>query len=198
MKKTLVIGWLVILLIAVGALFWYNELQYQLPTPVPKNYKAVKRGTVLSINPRYYQDRSKPLFLHFFNPDCPCSRFNIKQFKAIAQQYRSQVNFAIVIMSNKHFTESEIQDKFEMKLPVIFDPSVAEACGVYSTPQAALIDTDSKLYYRGNYNVSRYCTDEKTSFAKVAINGLLNDNTRLTFNKLALTSYGCRLPDCHN
>jgi hypothetical protein len=198
MKKTLVIGWLVILLIAVGALFWYNELQYQLPTPVPENYKAVKQGTIVSINPRHYQDRSKPLFLHFFNPDCPCSRFNIKQFKAIAQQYHRQVNFAIVIMSSKHFTESEIQDKFGMKLPVIFDPSVAEACGVYSTPQAALIDTGSKLYYRGNYNISRYCTDEKTSFAKVAINGLLNDNTRLTFNKLALTTYGCRLPDCHN
>ncbi len=198
MKKTFVIVWLILLSVAVGALFWYNDLQYRLPTPIPQNYKAVKPGEHISINKNLYANRSRPLFLHFFNPDCPCSRFNIKQFKAIVEQYGQQVNFAIVIMSSKHFTVTEIQDKFGMNLPVIFDPAVATACGVYSTPQVALLDTDSKLYYRGNYNVSRYCTDEKTSFAKIAINGLLNDHTRLTFNRLALTSYGCRLPDCHN
>jgi hypothetical protein len=198
MKKTFVIVWLILLSTAVGALFWYNDLQYRLPTPIPENYKAVKPGEHISLNKNLYTNRTRPLFLHFFNPDCPCSRFNIKQFKAIVEQYGQQVNFAIVIMSSKHFTESEIQDKFGMNLPVIFDPSVATACGVYSTPQIALLDTDSKLYYRGNYNVSRYCTDEKTSFAKIAINGLLTQHTRLTFNKLALVSYGCRLPDCHN
>ena len=201
MKKMYVIVWLILLFTAVGALFWYNDLQYRLPTPIPPNYKPVNTGQLVALNKniyKIYSDNSKPLFLHFFNPDCPCSRFNINQFKTIVSQYSAQVNFMIVIMSSKHFTVDEIQDKFGMKLPVIFDPSVAPACGVYSTPQVALLDAGSKLYYRGNYNVSRYCTDEKTSFAKIAINGLLNNQARLAFNKLALTSYGCRLPDCHN
>jgi hypothetical protein len=198
MKKTMVIAWLLLLFTAVGALFWYNELQYQLPTPVPENYKPVKQGAMISLNPRLFKDHTKPLFLHFFNPDCPCSRFNMRQFKDIATQYGQQVNFTIVIMSRKHFTVSEIQDKFDMKVPVVFDPSVAEACGVYSTPQVALLDADNRLYYRGNYNVSRYCTNEKTSFARIAITRLLNNNTRMAFNKLALTSYGCSLPGCRN
>ena len=101
-------------------------------------------------------------------------------------------------MSDKHYTVKEIQEKFDLNIPVSFDPSTAVACGVYSTPQAVLLDTIRKLYYRGNYNNSRYCTDEKTSFAKFAIEGLLNDRSKLVFSPLALRAYGCTLPNCTN
>lgn len=186
-----------ILFYAVGALFWYNEWVYHLPTPVPENYKPIGQGKLISLNGKFAADRSKPLFLHFFNPDCPCSRFNVSNFKSLVKQYGRQVNFAIVVMSNKQFTAKEIQNKFDLNVPVLFDASIATSCGVYSTPQAVLLDTEHKLYYRGNYNSSRYCTDEKTSYAKIAIAGLLHDHTTITFNHLALTAYGCRLPNCN-
>jgi hypothetical protein len=195
-KKIIVIAWLGVLLLAVGTLFWYNELQYQLPTPVPADYVSVQPGQLINLKGVLKADHSKPLFLHFFNPDCPCSRFNIKQFKALVNSYGHSVNFVVVVMSTKTFTVDEIQNKFDLKIPVIFDKGIAIACGVYSTPQVALLDNDDKLYYRGNYNRSRYCTDEKTSYAKTAVNGLLNDHARLTFSRLALQSYGCRLPNC--
>jgi len=106
------------------------------------------------------------------------------------------VNFVIVIMSDKTYTVKAIQDKFNLDIPVLFDPSIAVSCGVYSTPQAVLLDTDHKLYFRGNYNSSRYCTNEKTSFAKIAIAGLLNEHARLVFSQVALKAYGCSLPNC--
>jgi thioredoxin-related protein len=196
MKKVLVITWVIILFGAIGVLFWYNELQYQLPTPIPVNYKAVNPGELVKFNAKLKTDTSKPLFLHFFNPVCPCSRFNIKMFKSLVAQYGQQVNFVIVVISDKTYTAKEICDKFDLNIPVTFDQSLATACGVYSTPQVALIDNKGKLYYRGNYNISRYCTDEKTNYAKQAINGLLANNMKLTFSKLALTSYGCRLTNC--
>jgi hypothetical protein len=196
MKKILVVAWLILLLFAVGAIFWYNELVYHLPTPVPENYKPISQGKFIKLNGTLEADRSKPLFLHFFNPDCPCSRFNISNFKSLAKQYGQQVNFVIVVMNNKHYTAKEIQDKFDLNVPVLFDASIAASCGVYSTPQAALLDTGHKLYYRGNYNSSRYCTDEKTSYAKIALTGLLHDHAKLIFNQLALRAYGCRLPNC--
>jgi hypothetical protein len=196
MKKLMVIVWLLLLLSAVGALFWYNELQYQLPTPIPDGYVAVKQGRLINLNGALKTDHTKPLFLHFFNPDCPCSRFNIKQFKALVNEYGHNLNFVVVVMSTKTFTVQEIQDKFDLKIPVIFDKGIAVACGVYSTPQVALLDNQNRLYYRGNYNRSRYCTDEKTSYAKTAIKGLLNDHANLVFSQLALRSYGCRLPNC--
>jgi len=188
--------WLVLLCTAVGALFWYNELRYHLPTPVPPNYRPVNTGVRIKLDAQLNAYRGKPVFLHFFNPDCPCSRFNISSFKSLVEQYGRRVNFVVVVMNNHYYTARQIQDKFDLKIPVLFDASLATACGVYSTPQVALLDAEHKLYYRGNYNRSRYCTDEKTSYAKMAIAGLLNDHTRLSFDRLALTAYGCSLPNC--
>jgi len=198
MKKVLVIGWLTIIIIAIGAIFWYSEWVYHLPTPVPVNYKPVAQGTTIKLNNKLKTISGKPLFIHFFNPDCPCSRFNIGAFKLLVKQYGNRVNFAIVVLNNSYYTERAIQDKFDLNIPVFFDPSIARACGVYSTPQAVLIDANDHLYYRGNYNSSRYCTDERTSYAKIALGGLLNDHKSLVFDKFALTAYGCRLPNCTN
>ena len=196
MKKLFVIIWLTLLFSAVGALFWHSEWRYHLPTPIPSGYKPVGQGTPIKLNWPTGTNAAKPLFFHFFNPDCPCSRFNISNFKSIVRQYGSQVNFVVVVINNKHYTAKEIQDKFDLAVPVLFDGSIAVACGVYSTPQAALIDTQHKLYYRGNYNRSRYCTDEKTNYAKMAIAGLLHDHAKLIFDRLALRAYGCSLPNC--
>lgn len=184
------------LLSAVGALFWYNEWRYHLPTPIPFDYKPVGQGTPIKLSWPEHANPGKPLFLHFFNPDCPCSRFNITDFKSLVGQYGNELNFAIVVMNNDRYTAKEIQNKFKLNIPVLFDQSIAAVCGVYSTPQAVLIDTQQKLYYRGNYNRSRYCTDERTNYAKMAITGLLAAHCKLRFDPLALRSYGCSLPNC--
>jgi len=196
MRKLVVAVWLIILFSGVGALFWYNEIIYHLPTPVPANYKPVNNGTIINLGSDFNAWQGKPVFLHFFNPDCPCSRFNIANFRSLVKQFGDQVKFVVVVINNKRYTAKAIQDKFDLDVPVSFDASLAVACGVYSTPQAALLDAQHTLYYRGNYNQSRYCTDEKTSYAKIALNGLLHDHARLVFSQLALRSYGCSLPDC--
>ncbi|MCR8557759.1 redoxin domain-containing protein [Mucilaginibacter sp. BJC16-A38] len=198
MKKLLLTIWLLLLLFAVGTLFWYNEWVYHLPTPVPENYKPVSQGKLIKLNDSLESDHSKPLFLHFFNPDCPCSRFNITNFKSLVRRYGNRVKFVIVVMNHDFYSASQIRDKFDLDLPVLFDASLAASCGVYSTPQAVLLDQDHKLYYRGNYNSSRYCTDEKTSYAKIALEGLLHNHEKILFNQLALRAYGCRLPKCTN
>jgi len=38
------------------------------------------------------------------------------------------------------------------------DGSLAKMVGVYSSPQAVIVDTRGALYYRGNDNLARYCT----------------------------------------
>lgn len=198
MKKILVSAWLMLIVSAVGSLFWYNEWVFHLPTPVPANYKTVAPGTLLRLNNSLTADHSKPLFLHFFNPDCACSRFNVATFKSIVKQYGNKVNFVIVVLNNNKITAESVRQKFDMNIPVLFDAEIAKECGVYSTPQAVLIDDNFRLFYRGNYNSSRYCTDEKTSYAKIAINALLNKHVRLAFDRFALKAYGCRLPNCSN
>jgi hypothetical protein len=72
---------------------------------------------------------------------------------------------------------------------------IAEACGVYSTPQAVIIDRDNKLFYRGNYNASRYCTSKATNFAELSLIALLNKRPAPVFSIAATQAYGCELSE---
>ncbi|HEY4063588.1 MAG TPA: hypothetical protein VGM30_16890 [Puia sp.] len=223
MRKGLVLTWLVFLLAGVALLFWRSEWIYSLPTPVPANYHDVRLGSTIDLPQRALLQpeaasgqsqtaaltlslavgapviRSKPLFLHFFNPDCPCSRFNMPHFRSLVQRYGNRVDFAIVLMTDKKFTADQIRERLKLPypIPVLTDSSVAAACGVYSTPQAVILDTRDRLYYRGNYNRTRYCTDEKSSYARMALDGLLQNNYTQTFPSMALKAYGCQLPTCN-
>ena len=196
MRKGIVIFCLSLLFLGIIGLFWRNEWVYNLPTPVPENYKTVNPGSIIDFAGKFQSDNDRPLFLHFFNPDCPCSRFNITHFKSLVKQYDKEVDFRIVVMNNKDYTAREIQDKFDIQIPVSFDSAIAVSCGVYSTPQAVIISADHKLFYRGNYNKSRYCTDKKSNYAQIALEGLLHRNSNFVFDRFALTAYGCQLPKC--
>lgn len=195
MRKKIVIAWLAAVFLGIIALFWHNEWVYSLPTPVPVNYKPVQQGSPI-IAVHKLNDGRQPLLLHFFNPDCPCSRFNIPYFKTLVKKYGSDARFAIVPMSKKPVTAAAVRERFDLDIPVIMDTSLAAACGVYSTPQAVIIDTGYHLYYRGNYNKSRYCSDTKTNYAEIALQALVHQQPVTQFDKYALQAYGCQLPNC--
>src|ERR1051325_5633470 len=109
--------WIAIILLfsttaAIGAIFWTSEWKYSLPTPVPKDYKDVSTGTEIHLGNTLARS-SKPLMLHFFNPSCPCSRFNIPHIQSLIKNYRDKMDFAIVVMSNKdNLTAEDICEKF--------------------------------------------------------------------------------------
>lgn len=196
MKKKLLLGlWFTLLLTAISVLFWQNEFKYSLPTPIPENYKKVAMGSKIDLKCCLTDHR--PVFIHFFNPDCPCSRFNVPHVKSLIKQYGDQINFKIVVLNKeKDFIIEEIQEKFDAKIPVYFDEQIAKNCGVFSTPQAVLVDSSQKLYFRGNYNKTRYCTNADSNYAQQAIESLLKNNHSPLFDALALRAYGCTLPKC--
>src|SRR3981081_3389719 len=109
MKKSIIIIWLTIIFTGIAFLFWHNEFVYSLPTPIPKNYKTVNPGTIIHIPESLRSKNNKPVFLHFFNPDCPCSKFNITHFKSLVKQYHNEVDFAIVPVTSKDYTAKQIQ-----------------------------------------------------------------------------------------
>lgn len=195
LRKTLILVWLFGIFTAIAFIFWHNEFVYSLPTPVPGNYKPVIPGNTIRIPETLQSKNDKPVFLHFFNPDCPCSKFNMKHFRSLVKQYGNEAAFSIVVLNNRKYTAEQIQNKFDVKIPVSFDTTIAISCGVYSTPQAVIIDNNEKLYYRGNYNKSRYCTDKKSNYAQLALENFLHNKTTM-FNQLALKAYGCSLPTC--
>jgi peroxiredoxin len=196
MRKSAVIIWISFLFALIAWQFWHNEWKYSLPTPVPQSYHPAQAGARIDLAGKL-ESYKKPIFLHFFNPSCPCSRFNIPHVKSLVKKYGNQMTFAIVVMSkDKNYSAEEVLDKFGLTIPVLSDATIAQSCGVYSTPQAVIIDTDGKLYYRGNYNKSRYCTDKNSNYAQMAIDSLLRKTSHPVFSELALKAYGCQLPVC--
>jgi len=180
---------------AIAAIFWYQELQYLLPTPVPKNYQVVNPNEVIEFKDSTLVAHaySKPKLLHFFSPTCPCSRFNLKHFLSLNKKYSNQVDFYVVISDPKKVTKA--RRMMNADVPILIDNSemLAKACGVYSTPQAAIIQSNNKLYFRGNYNRSRYCTDKNTNFVQMALDSLLALRDPPHFIELATQSYGCEI-----
>ncbi len=194
LKPMLVLLSAVCLTALMFSVFWYEDWQYTQPTPRPVHLTQAKPGRRLRLAefklPAAVADPTdhRPLFLHFYNPDCPCSRFNLDHVRDLVRAHGAQVRFVAVV-------EGDSRAARGLPIPTLADPngSIARACGVYSTPQAVLLDTQERLVYRGNYNTGRYCEDRTTEFARIALENLLASRTAAA-PAAATTAYGCQLP----
>jgi hypothetical protein len=182
-----VIGMLVVALGVMGVIFWQQELQYQRPTPVPKHYQAVGLGNRID---QTLLPGKGAYFLHFYNPDCPCSRFNAKHVKSLIQAYGDSVAMYIVVRAQADLAKAQ-RAFADQQFIVDQHGTLAGACGVYATPQAVIIDAAGSLYYRGNYNRSRYCTAKATNFAELSLLALMKKQPSPAFGLLATQAYGC-------
>ena len=193
-KTKIVAGVLILLVLSGGILtvFWYQQLQYLTPTPTPIHYSpvALESSITLPFVKEKVQE-NRPIFLHFYNPECPCSRFNQDHFRSLVNKYKDQVAFYTIVQSVEGEPLSE-----ELGIPVISDPEgkIADACGVYATPQAVILQSDQALYYRGNYNKARYCTTRSTRFAELALQSAIAQKKLPLAIQLAGMPYGCNLP----
>lgn len=139
-------------------------------------------------------DTSRPLFLHFMNPDCPCSQFNLDHLRQLVRRNRDTVRFIAVLEGTGG--PARLREAFgKLNLPVEFVVDEAgewgTATGVYATPQAVLIGADERLYYRGNYNLSRYCAVPETEFARIGLESLLAGRPSRPEDPAAANSFGC-------
>lgn len=193
-KKFFVSGILLGIASLIVTIFWFQEIQYLRPTPVPFNYSEVPVGTHVEIDFLEVNDKSK--FFHFYSSDCPCSKFNLKNYESLVNQYNQEFDMYFVSNESRQNLSSDLEDLLN-KHGVYFihseDQELAQKLGVYSTPQIALLDANHKLFYRGNYNKARYCTSKVTDYAGIAIDSLNQGGLNPSFNKYATTSYGCSL-----
>jgi thiol-disulfide isomerase/thioredoxin len=197
MKQGLIYSFTIFLLGLIAYIFWWQEIQYTLPTPIPNNYTPVLTNTKPILTDNQLFSFEKPVFIHFFNPHCPCSKFNLEHIKYLVKTYQKDVNFYVVMSVEEDETlVTSFKESFGLPISIYFDKNkqLATSLGVYSTPQAVILDKSSMLYFRGNYNKTRYCTDKKTNFAEIAIQNLLEGKIAPIFPIIATQSYGCELP----
>lgn len=176
---------------AVVFIFWKHEIKYAKPTPVPQDYSAIETGQNLHL-PQVFT-KGSAYFLHFYSPDCPCSRFNARHIKSLISSHNDSIQFVIIVPAASDLDNARAE--FGEDLHYVSDPDqqIAKACGVYSTPQAVIVTQAHTLFYRGNYNSARYCTTRASNFAELSLIAFLNHQPSPMFGLAATQSYGCEL-----
>ena len=182
----------------IVTVFWYQDWQYSLPTIRPIDLKQIALGGVVPLaKAGLTVNTHEPVFLHFFNPDCPCSRFNVDHIRSLTRKHHRQVHFVAVLQGegDKQRLTKEFED-IGLGIESVVDDTgeIAKAVGVYATPQAVLLDSNGRLYFRGNYNLSRYCTSTETEYARIALESLLNGKPANALGRDVITAYGCPFP----
>ena len=156
----------------IGLIFWEQEYKFAQPTPKPENLKKVN-----ILNVHFAVSLDKNTYTRFYNYDGPFSRFNIREFQSIIRKYPSQVRFIAVLQTddNDRNAVNGFKKKYDLGTETLHESKgeIAQALGVYSTPQA-VTQKENTLFYRGNYNKARFCLSGNTRFAEIA--------------------YGCELP----
>ncbi|MEM6800615.1 MAG: AhpC/TSA family protein [Bacteroidota bacterium] len=195
MRKAGLFGLLALIFSSIVLIFWQEEMRYSLPTPIPEDYVPIKIGACPNLPITQVNNTSKVgSLLHFFNPDCPCSRFNAKHFKYLVAHFSDKIDFHIVIPEGASIYKT--QKLLGSQNPIHEDKhkSWSKASGVYSSPQAVILDQDASLYYRGNYNKARFCTFPGSNYVEISLNLLLRGSEAPIWEFYASRSYGCELP----
>ena len=179
------------------AAFWYQDWRYSLPTPRPAGLSQPALGDpidVATVLGAPFQGRA--IAVHVLDPECPCSRFNRDHLRSLVRRFGDRLQFVALVQGSQD--PGALQRSFEswgIPAAVVADPGGRRAArlGVYSTPQAVVIDGEARLFFRGNYNSARYCVDKRTEFARIAIEALLAGRALPPLPSEARIAYGCPL-----
>jgi hypothetical protein len=140
---------------------------------------------------------NRPLVVNFANAQCPCTEFNLDHLRKLQKMFGGQADFLLVLESSADAAGAQAEfQAMHLDMPVLYDhvDEASTALGVYGTPQAAILDSRGRLYFRGNYNRSRYCTDESTEYVRIALSALVEDRALPSLPPDATVTYGCPLP----
>lgn len=141
----------------------------------------------------------KPISLvHFWNPDCPCSRFNEIHVKKIMSDYADKnIQFTIVVSGN----DNEIREQRKLLAQKIFTHKAVKDIrsdwpmnkGPASSPAVGVIDSDGELVYFGPYSLGARCAPDQGQFVEKILNRLDREK-RLRKKQLNTLAVGCFCP----
>lgn len=187
------------LFVVIGYAFWRADWQYSVPTQRPEGLIQPPLGRPLALPAQLSAMRrdNRPMVIHFVSAKCPCTEFNLDHLRKLQQRFDGVADFVAVLETNSK--EEAAKSEFEsmhLRMPVVYDRQgeMSTALGVYGTPQAAILDRRGRLFYRGNYNRSRYCAEESSEYVRIALTALAGDNPLPSLPEKATITYGCPLP----
>jgi hypothetical protein len=162
-------AWLLPLWLGSTAVTIYTlHLRYAAPVEAPAGVKSLATGAASPFARLGDIDlRTGTVLVNFWREGCPCSRFAEAEFAEIARQFPELRTVTVV--------DGTLEGWRARGLPgqsVANEGGIAKRFGVWAAPAAAVI-ANGRMVYVGAYNVSRYCANEETAFARKAISAAL-------------------------
>lgn len=134
-------------------------------------------------SPGQADDTGAILFVHFWDPDCPCNLGNQQHLEDLAEKFAGRdVRFFVV---QKNDTRGTLPAALRPKLQALKDLPGAEQ--MPASPAAAIWDRHGRLAYLGPYSEGLICTSNNSLVEPVLEALIQGHRTELTH----MLSVGC-------
>jgi hypothetical protein len=126
---------------------------------------------------------------HFWDPDCPCTRFNTPHVRELVEQYSaSGVEFVVVPAPGVRYDTAAIETRFGAGVRAL-DASLITQVAVPSSPAAVLVSSDRDIAYFGPYSSGAFCGGENGRYVEDALERSLAGNPAAPLDVFAAGCY---------
>lgn len=200
---TLIFAWVVS---TVTAFWWFQfrniqDFDINAITNQTVFFESGELGSRLEnmVNHKSLTTVQKPVsVVHFWNPDCPCNRFNEVHVKKIMSDYGAKnVQFTIVVNGKNNeqrkLREVEARKIFNHDAVVNIQSDWEQDNGPPSSPAAGVLNEQGELVYFGPYSLGANCSPDKGKFVETILDRL-KDKSRRQKKQLNTLAVGCFCP----
>lgn len=201
LNALLIAGWLAL----IGITYWRMELRFLTPAVRPAGAASLNAEvqppaprTRLQTDSGEYTLRQRFTLLNFWSPHCACSRFMEPHVRELVLQFAPRgVQFiTVIVVNDPQVSATEALRQWRQRnIPtpalVDHDGALAREFGVWAAPAAVIVNPQGQIEYLGAYNIGRYCSNEQTAFAKLALQALLAGRRPA---RAQTPFYGCQTP----
>lgn len=194
---------LTIWLASMAIAFWwfqYRNVQTFTPQAVffdSQTLQAQLQQLLLHVTHRHNQPAAT--VVHFYNPGCPCNKFNERHVRDLIAQYGRQGVRFIVMVSADLATDQEQalqQARQVFNDPAVIDVQLAKEIRPPSSPAVAILDAQDQLAYFGPYSIGATCSVQNGAYVETTLDKLFHGIPTRQLNTLAVGCF-CDWPATH-
>ncbi len=135
---------------------------------------------------------ARPVVLHFWEPDCSCSRFSNQHVRELIANYVPK-GFRFMVVAHAASPEREAALRRQAQqvfgaVEVVFSHDAQLDAHIPSSPAAVILDAKKGLAYFGPYSSGAVCSAGKGSFVEAILDEVAQGRNPAKVNTLA---YGC-------
>lgn len=182
---SLVLSWGIFVVVAFWVFTYQNLRLFADERDVLARFPEEVAKTLVNVRPLPSEHTGR--LVHFWNPECRCSRFSQDHEKEIMTIYGEQgIDFVVAVPD-----QSLVAQALET-FPKASSAVVINQINGFSSPSALVFDAQDTLVYFGPYSEGAFCASSDNTPAELILNDVVSHETVTPW--LNLSAFGCYCP----